>query len=139
MMVISCNLFACDFDCTVNKHMQSIKNQDYKTFETTISKNSPLTFILPDGKYYSDPIEYREVLKGWFSKGDTWSVDYKIISSVSTAKMGHVLLLMDYNETDKQGNKTHLDHFLNLIFKLEDKQWQLIHDQNTITSLDKMH
>lgn len=52
-----------------------------------------------------------------------------------TDQMGSALLLIDYNEKERDGNPYHLDHYLSLIFKKEGNDWYLVHDQNTITKL----
>jgi hypothetical protein len=49
--------------------------------------------------------------------------------------MGSALLLVNYNEKERDGKPYHIDHYLSLIFKKEGDGWYLVHDQNTITNL----
>ncbi|TQV89343.1 YybH family protein [Aliikangiella coralliicola] len=121
---------ACDFKCTYNKHIDAIKSKDFKAFESTIIKDGQLPFILPNGKYFDDPVAYRKMLKEWFAE-DGWTFSPEVIKTEETKEMGTVLLKVDYNEKDRGGKPYHLEHFLFLVFKKEAGGWFLVHDQNT--------
>ncbi|WP_196139709.1 nuclear transport factor 2 family protein [Aliikangiella sp. G2MR2-5] len=124
----------CDFECTLSQHLQAIQTKDFEAFEKTITPEAKLTFILPNGKYFDDSAEYRQMLKEWF-KQDGWTFNFKVISKYSSNTFGHALLLIDYNEADRGGKPYHLDHYLSLIFEKQGSHWYLIHDQNTKTDL----
>jgi ketosteroid isomerase-like protein len=125
---------ACDFDCTLNRHLNAIKTRDFEAFESTLTQGDRLTFILPNGKFRDDPIEYRKVLKSWLGSPG-WTFDYEVVAVEKTSEMGSALLLVSYNEADRDGSPYHLDHYLSLVFKKEGNGWYLVHDQNTATIL----
>jgi len=127
---ISIGAFAensCDFNCTVDKHLNAIKARNFEAFLSTISTKDPITFILPNGTYSDDYVNYHKVLKGWFDDS-RWTFQAKILTKTETSEMGHVLLLVDYREAYRD---YHLEHYLSLIFEKQNDQWLLIHDQNT--------
>lgn len=121
---------ACDFDCTLKRHLDAIQAGDYEAFESTLTRGDRLVFILWAGEYSEDPAEYREALEGWFRKGG-WTFEYEIVAVEKTAEMGSALLRVSYDEEDRDGEPYHLDHFLLLIFKKQGDGWYLVHDQNT--------
>ncbi|WP_444997417.1 YybH family protein [Aliikangiella sp. IMCC44359] len=127
---------ACDFKCTLDKHLDAIQKRDFKTFESTLTEGDRLTFILPDGKYSEDTLSYKAMLKEWFAT-DGWTFSPKVIAIEETEKMASALLLISYDEAERNGKPYHLDHYLSLIFKKEKGRWGLVHDQNTKTKLTK--
>ncbi len=128
------DLLACDFDCTLNRHLDAIQQKDFVAFESTLTRGERLTFILPNGQLFTDPGEFRAMLKDWFAD-TSWTFDYDIIAVQQAAGMGSALLLVRYDEPDRDGQPYHLDHYLNLVFKYEGDGWYLVHDQNTIARL----
>ncbi len=124
----------CDFDCTLQRHLDAIQAKDFEKFESTLTQGDRLTFILPDGRYFEDAKQYRDILKAWLADPN-WTFEYKIMAVEKTDQMGSALLLIDYNEKERDGKPYHLDHYLSLIFKKEGNGWYLVHDQNTITKL----
>ncbi|MBB1268830.1 nuclear transport factor 2 family protein [Shewanella sp. SR44-3] len=129
-LLLSTNAYSCDFDCTLNKHLTAIKARDFTAFESTISQQSRLTFILPNGAFFGDASEYRAMLKEWFATSG-WHFNYKIISVEKSAEMANALLLVSYDEDDRDGKPYHIDHYLSLLFKKQGDGWYLVHDQNT--------
>lgn len=125
---------ACNFECTLKRHLHAIQTRDFDAFEATLTRGPRLSFILPNGKYVDDASAYREMLKGWFAE-DGWTFNYQTISIEKSAGLGHALLLVSYDEADRDGKPYHLDHYLSLLFKREGEAWYLVHDQNTETTL----
>ena len=123
---------SCDFDCTLKRHLDAIQARDFEAFEATLTRGPRLSFILPNGKYFDDAQAYREMLKGWFAE-DGWTFNYQTVAVEKSADMGHALLLVSYDEADRDGKPYHIDHYLSLLFKLEGDAWYLVHDQNTFT------
>lgn len=120
----------CDFQCTLKQHLDAIQARDFVAFEATLTRDEKLTFILPNGKYFDDSAEYREMLKGWFAETG-WTFNYQIISTDETAEMALALLSVEYREADRGGEPYALDHYLHLVFKKEQGDWRLVYDQNT--------
>jgi ketosteroid isomerase-like protein len=129
-LLVSFNAYSCDFDCTLTKHLDAIQAKDFSAFESTISQQPRLTFILPNGTFFDDASEYRTMLKQWFATSG-WHFNYKIISVEKSAEMGNALLLVSYDEDDRNGKPYHIDHYLSLLFKKQGGGWYLVHDQNT--------
>jgi ketosteroid isomerase-like protein len=125
----------CDFDCTLKRHLDAIQARDFDAFEATLTRGPRLSFILPNGKYFDDATAYRDMLKGWFAE-DGWTFNYQTVAVEQTADMGHALLLVSYDEADREGKPYHLDHYLSLLFKREGDGWFLVHDQNTGTVIE---
>lgn len=93
----STQCLACDFDCTLKKHLDAIQAKDFESFEQTLTKGDRLTFILPNGKFTQDTQAYKKMLKDWFAQ-EGWSLDYQIVAIEKTEKMGSALLLMAYDK-----------------------------------------
>ena len=126
----------CNFDCTLIKHLTSIQSRNYELLESTITPDKEMTFILPNGQYFEDPLTFKKLIKEWFA--DTaWTFEYKIIRKFHSNSLGYALLLIDYNEADRNGKPYHLDHYLSLVFQKKGERWYLVHDQNTKTQLKK--
>ncbi len=125
-----CSAQACDFECSYKKHIKSIETKDYATFESTLTKGDKLVLILPNGKYIDDSVEYRNMIKEWFSD-EGWTFKTKIIRVEETSEMGYVLLHVKYSEKERAGKPYQAQQYLSLVFKKENNEWLLVHDQNT--------
>lgn len=121
----------CDFDCTLERHLNAITSRDFEQFESTLTSRPRLNLILPDGRFTHDSTQYRDMLKGWFETPG-WTMTYEVVSKDQTDTMGHALLLVAYDEADRNGSPYHIDHYLSLLFEKEPSGWKLIHDQNTL-------
>lgn len=119
----------CDFDCSLNKHLQAIADKDWSAFEQTLSRET-LPFILPNGKRSMSAERYRETLEPWFAD-KSWRFQAKELYRNVGADLGMVLLDVDYDEPERDGKPYHLDHYLTLVFAKEGQQWKLVFDQNT--------
>ncbi|MET1254345.1 YybH family protein [Aliikangiella maris] len=126
----------CDFDCTLDRHLKAIQQKDFELFSSTLTQGERLTFILPNGKFSEDIQSYKKLLKNWFAT-DGWTFSTKVIAIEKTKEMVSALLLVSYDELERNGKPYHLDHYLSLVFKKENGHWGLVHDQNTKTSLKK--
>lgn len=125
------------FNITLQKHLDAIQNRDFKSFEKTITGDSVITLILPNGKLMKSRAEYIEFMKEWFNE-TTWKMNYKIISKECSAGMGYALLLVNYDDISDDKKPYHIDYYLLLIFKEVNEEWYLVHDQNTgITTKEK--
>ena len=117
-------------DNTIKKHFNSIQNRDLDKLLETIDKNS-VTLILPNGKYSKTYAEYKKVNSEWFLDND-WKIEYEIIEKNVTEEMGIILTKITYFDKDENGKDYSFQYFLNLIFKLNQNEWKLVFDQNTI-------
>lgn len=126
---------ACDFDCTVSRHLDAIQQRDFAAFESTLSASGAIDFILPSGKHSDDPMAFRSTLKEWLETPG-WTFDYDVVRKHAGSDLGSVLLRVRYREADRGGRPYALDHFLLLIFRKTEDRWLLVHDQNTAIPAD---
>lgn len=137
LLLLPVSALACDFDCTVEKHLDAIQAQDFDSFAETMPEEGPVSLILPDGRYFDDTQVFLNLMRGWFDQGG-WTFNYEVIRKVVGSDLGLVLLLVSYDEADRDGKPYHIDHYLNLVFRKEGDRWLLAHDQNTgITSKEE--
>ncbi len=126
----------CDYQCTLKKHLTSIQERNFEVFESTLTTEESLTFLLPNGKLTESRSEFVAMLREWFGQ-EGWSLEYEVVSTVVGKDLGHTLLLIAYDEEDRGGQPYHLDHYLSLVFQRQKGTWRLVHDQNTATDLSK--
>ena len=120
---------ACDFDCTLQRHLQALESHDWAAFEATLGKQQ-LPLILPNGALSLDGKSYRDLLQPWFAEGG-WTFKAKELHREVGSDLALVLLDVDYDEADRGGKPYHLDHYLSLVFRNTDGEWRLVFDQNT--------
>ena len=118
------------FENTLKHHLNSITARNYIEFEKTITKEKEITLILPNGKLSKTRTEYLAMMKDWFGDS-TWTMKYEIIKKEKTKDMGYVLLYVNYDEMSPENKLFHIDYYLLLIFKRNNGEWYLVHDQNT--------
>ena len=70
------------------------------------------------------------MIKGWFEE-ENWRLSYKVVRKIRGTDLSMALVLVSYDEDDRNGKPYHLDHYLALTFQKEDGEWRLVHDQNT--------
>jgi ketosteroid isomerase-like protein len=118
---------ACDYDCTVDRHVSAIKTHDWDSFVSTITAQPDLQLILPDGTMIDGREAYLEILEPWLTGGG-FTVSEEVIDQRIGADLGYTLLRMtQLNEGEEEPSR----YFLLLVFALEDGEWRLVHDQNT--------
>lgn len=123
---------ACDYDCTVDRHVSAIKTHDWETFVSTITAQPDLQLILPDGTMIDGREAYLEILEPWLTGGG-FTVSEEVIDQRIGADLGYTLLRMtQLNEGEEEPTR----YFLLLVFALEDGSWRLVHDQNTAIASD---
>ena len=118
------------FDRTFEAHMSAIQNRDFAAFSATITRQDSIIFILPNGALTESTSRYREMIKGWFEE-ENWRLSYKVVRKIRGTDLSMALVLVSYDEDDRNGKPYHLDHYLALTFQKEDGEWRLVHDQNT--------
>lgn len=120
---------ACDFDCSLKRHLQALEQHDWAAFESTIGHDQ-LPLILPSGALSLDAAKYRQMLQPWF-EGGGWTFKAREVHREVGQDLALVLLDVDYDEADRGGQPYHLDHWLTLVFRKTDQGWKLVFDQNT--------
>jgi len=120
----------CDFQCTLNRHLEAIQARNFEAFAATITREATIDFILPNGRAFTSREEYLEVIKGWFME-DGWHFSPRLIRTIEGQDLAIALLQVSYDEDDRNGQPYHLDHFLTLGFQKQSGEWRLVLDQNT--------
>ncbi len=125
---------ACNYDCTVERHVSAIKAHDWDSFASTITNQPNLQLILPDGTLIDGREAYLEILEPWLTGGG-FTVSEEVIDQRIGADLGYTLLRMTQrNEGEEEEEPSR--YFLLLVFALEDGSWRLVHDQNTAIASD---
>lgn len=117
----------------LNIHLNSIVSKNISKFESTLSRELPINMIFPDGEMVEHIDTILRLHEEWFA-GNGWVFEYQILRKEVTAAMAYALLDIDYTKKDDEGKEVKRQFYLNLVFKLVDGKWKLIHDQNTIHS-----
>lgn len=120
---------ACDFDCTLSRHLQALEQHDWALFESTLG-DGQLPLILPNGALSMEGSRYRAMLQPWFAEGG-WTLKAREVHREVGSDIALVLLDVDYDEADRDGKPYHLDHWLTLVFRKSGDSWKLVFDQNT--------
>ncbi len=117
-------------DATIKKHFRAIQNRDLIKLIETVDKEK-VTLILPNGKLSKSFSDYENVNYNWFLDND-WTIEYEIIDKNVTKEMGIILTKITYFDKDENGKDYSFQYFLSLTFKLDQGEWKLVFDQNTI-------
>lgn len=120
---------SCDFDCTLSRHLQALEQHDWALFESTLGE-AQLPLILPNGDLSMEGERYRAMLQPWFAEGG-WTFKAREVHREVGSDVALVLLDVDYDEADRNGQPYHLDHWLTLVFRKSGDSWKLVFDQNT--------
>ena len=119
------------FQIMLKTHLAALQGRDLPTFLSTLTAGPDLSLISPNGTLIATRADVVRFMEGWFADPD-WRMEYEVLRVVETAAMGFAILLVDYTDLDSTGQPYALRYYLQLIFALEDGQWRLVHDQNTI-------
>lgn len=82
-------------------------------------------------QYSKSFADYKKVNSEWFLE-NSWKIEYEIIDKNVTKEMGIILTKITYFYIDENGKDYSFQYFLNLTFKLNQSEWKLVFDQNTI-------
>lgn len=116
-----------DFDAALERHLEAITDRDLEAFKATITTGDILYMIFPNGDALTTPAKAVALHEEWF-KDPNWVWEGEIIHKVEGADMAAVLMQYDYRDAPDQPPRR---SWLSLVFKLEDGEWRLVHDQNT--------
>ncbi|ASP37624.1 DUF4440 domain-containing protein [Bacterioplanes sanyensis] len=119
------------FEHALAHHLDTIRRKDIKAFCDTLIQDERLTLILPNGTLMQGYDAIAEFHQHWFADPD-WSMTLEQLSTTQTAEMANALFSVVYDDLDPDGKPYRLRYFLSLTFVLEDEQWRLLLDQNTM-------
>ena len=119
-----------EFKSSLKVHLDAIVNQNYEAYGRTLSAKK-ISMIMPDGEYLSKKKEILSINKSWFDRTD-WAFEYEIVRIEETDQMAFALLDVEYTFANENKKLEIMNFYLNMIFVLENREWKLLHDQNTI-------
>jgi hypothetical protein len=119
-----------DFDEALNRHMVAIQDRDLETFASTVTSGDTLYTIFPDGTALVTPEEAIDQHRTWFADPD-WVWRGTVVRTIVGVDMATALIEYDYRDSP---DSTPRSSWLILLFALEDREWRLVHDQNTSIS-----
>lgn len=116
-----------DFDAALARHLDTIQNRDLEGFQETLTTDETLYMIFPNGEALTTPEAAIELHKAWFAD-DNWLWHGEVVHKMVGTDMAFALMRYDYRDAPGEAPRT---AWLNLVFRLEDGTWRLVHDQNT--------
>lgn len=118
---------ACDFDCTLERHLRAIADHDFAAFAPTITARPDIQLVLPDGSIIAGREPYMEALQSFLDEGG-FAFNYETVDKRAGTDLGYALI--DVTQVN-DGADAPSRYYLLLVFAIEDGEWRLVHDQNT--------
>lgn len=133
MFIISCQTnidMMKNLDTTIENHFIAIQNRDIDNLLKTVNKEN-VTLILPNGKYSKSLAEYKKINTDWFNDKN-WNIKYEIVDKIIKSESATVLTKITYTDKEENGEIYSFQYYLTLMFELQNNEWKLVFDQNTI-------
>lgn len=118
------------FDQTVAAHLNAIQNRDLDELLNTVYKDV-VTLILPNGELSQTTKEYEKINYEWF-EDKHWSIDADLVQKRIQKETGIALIKITYHDKEASAADSVFQYYLTLVFTLQNDEWKLIFDQNTI-------
>lgn len=119
-----------DFDTALQEHFAAISNRDIEAFKSHLTRGETLYTIVQNGHAFTTPAETIAIHEQWF-KDPNWLWEGSVVHQVVGEDVAMALVKYQYRaRREDQPVVT----WLTYVFRLEDGQWRIVHDQNT--SLD---
>lgn len=116
-----------NFDDALEAHFDAIRTRDLDAFTSHLTTDDTLYTIVQNGHAFTTPEETAAVHADWFNDRDyLWEPQVVRTIVGSDMAMALVRYRMRANAED-EGFETWLIY----VFRLEDGQWRIVHDQNT--------
>jgi ketosteroid isomerase-like protein len=123
------------FQQTLTDHLQAIASKDLNKLEPTVGDS--VVMISPDGERMDSKEVFIAFHERWFQQ-KYWLWEYDLIRTYAADSLGYAVLQYSYTQRDSIGVVQYQNqNFLVLIFKNTREGWQLIHDQNTQTPIQR--
>ncbi|MCA8887508.1 MAG: DUF4440 domain-containing protein [Parvularculaceae bacterium] len=116
-----------DFRVALDAHLGAIAAKDLDAFTPTLTSRDDLMVIFPNGSVIETTQGVVDFHRDWFAD-DQWRMDPQVVKIIEGDDLSTALLQYDYRDTPDGEPRS---SWLVLVFKLEDGQWRLVHDQNT--------
>lgn len=116
-----------DFDEAVRRHIASITNRDIAAFRSHLTRGNTLHTIVQSGHAFTTPAELIAIHEEWFKDPD-WTWEGELVHKVVGSDVAMALIKYRYRaRADAEPFSTWLVY----VFRLEDGEWRIVHDQNT--------
>ncbi|HPF25434.1 MAG TPA: nuclear transport factor 2 family protein [Steroidobacteraceae bacterium] len=113
----------------LQQHIEAIKARDMAGIEATITAQDSLQLILPNGKRTATRAEYLAFHEEFFASS-SWSMRFEPVFE-SVGKDLAVFTVHSYYSDVEDGKPVTGESWLTFVFKLEQRRWRLVSDQNT--------
>ncbi|MBK9473054.1 MAG: nuclear transport factor 2 family protein [bacterium] len=116
-----------DFDAALQAHLAAISNRDLDAFKARLTRGERLFTIVQNGHAFTTPAELIEIHEHWF-QDPNWIWEGSVAHQVVGEDMAMALIKYQYRaKADDKPFSTWLVY----VFRLEDGEWRIVHDQNT--------
>lgn len=123
-----------DFEPLLQQHLAAIQAHDLKAYAATITRNTALYLVLPDGKLIPTRFGVIDYTRQWFAD-TSWRMRFERLRTLLEHDSAVVFFHILYDANGSDGKPTHTEGFLTLTFHREPQGWALIHEQNTRIAL----
>ena len=115
------------FDKALKRHLDAILAKDLEAYQATLTGSDDLFLIFPGGALIDSTEAVVDFHRQWFEDAE-WIMEPEIIKTIQGNDQATALLRYQYRDSADAEPRT---SWLVLVFRLEDGQWRLVHDQNT--------
>ncbi|MEQ8179887.1 MAG: nuclear transport factor 2 family protein [Amphiplicatus sp.] len=116
-----------DFGAALQEHLAAIQARDLDAFAATLTADETLYTVFPNGGALTTRQAAVDLHRDWFADPN-WVWEGETVHKIVGADMALALIKYDYRDTPEGAPRS---AWLSLLFRLEDGEWRLVHDQNT--------
>ena len=116
-----------DFDEALACFLDSITNRKLDVYKSFITKGDVLYTIVQNGYAFKTPQELIAMHEEWF-KDLNWIWEGTAVNKAVGEDMAFALIKYEYRAKKED---TPFSTWLTYVFRLEDNEWRIVHDQNT--------
>ena len=121
---------APDFRAALDRHLAAIEARDLDAFKASVTTGDTLMTIVQNGHAFMTPAETIAMHEDWFKRSD-WSWKGEVVRTIIGKDVAAAIIRYDYQDTPEAAP---FSTWLTLVFQIEDGEWRLVHDQNTMIS-----
>lgn len=116
-----------DFDTGLEEHFSAISNRDLEAFASHLTKKKTLYTIVQNGHAFTTPEEIIEIHRQWFNH-PSWVWEGTVVHKVVGEDMAMAVVKYQYRTKPAD---VPVVTWLTYVFRLEEGQWRIVHDQST--------
>ena len=116
-----------DFDTALQQHFAAIANRDIEAFKSHLTRDKTLYTIVQNGHAFTTPAETVALHEQWF-KDPKWIWQGSVVHTIVGEDMAMALIKYQYRA---KAEDAPFSTRLTYVFKLQEGQWRIVHDQNT--------